>query len=147
MLTVVLLTVSNVFMTIAWYGHLRFKESPLWIAIAASWLIAFFEYCLQVPANRWGHAYFSGSQLKIIQEVITLAVFCVFSVFYLKEELRWNHVVGFGLVLASVLVVFGFESRGNARRQALPQPLNSGGDPKAATAIGNEPRPDSRLGS
>jgi uncharacterized protein (DUF486 family) len=112
MLTLVLLTLSNIFMTFAWYGHLKFKASPLWWAILASWGIAFFEYCLQVPANRWGHATFSAPQLKIMQEVITLVVFGIFSVWYLGESLRWNHIVGFGLILAAVVFVFGFEPRG-----------------------------------
>jgi Uncharacterized protein conserved in bacteria len=89
------LTVSNIFMTMAWYGHLRFKSAPLFLVIIISWLIAFVEYCFQVPANRIGHAQFSAAQLKTIQEVITLIVFCVFSVTYLKEELRWNYLAGF----------------------------------------------------
>ncbi len=111
MLTVVLLTLSNIFMTFAWYGHLKFKESPLVWAILASWGIAFFEYCLQVPANRWGHGTFSAPQLKILQEVITLLVFGVFSVWYLGESLRWNQLVGFLLILAAVVFVFGFEAK------------------------------------
>jgi len=106
-LPVVLLFVSNVFMTIAWYGHLKFKSSPLWIAILVSWLIAFVEYCFQVPANRLGHSVFSAAQLKIMQEAITLVVFCGFSVFYLNEGLRWNYLVGFALVLLAVAFVFG----------------------------------------
>jgi uncharacterized protein (DUF486 family) len=110
MLTLVLLTLSNIFMTFAWYGHLKFKSSPLWIAILASWMIAFVEYCFQVPANRYGHGQFTAAQLKIIQEVITLIVFAVFSVWYLKEELRWNYIVGFLLILAAVAVVFGFRT-------------------------------------
>ena len=108
MRTVLLLIASNVFMTYAWYGHLKFKESPLAIAILASWGIAFFEYCLQVPANRLGHGQFTAPQLKIIQEVITLLVFGVFSVYYLKEKLRWNEIAGMVLILAAVAVVFGF---------------------------------------
>ncbi|RIK79372.1 MAG: hypothetical protein DCC68_13285 [Planctomycetota bacterium] len=111
MLTVVLLTISNVFMTFAWYGHLKYKESPLWIAIGASWLIALLEYCFQVPANRFGHGYFTAAQLKIIQEVITLVVFAGFSVFYLREQFRWNYAVGFALILAAVAVVFGFNEK------------------------------------
>ena len=101
-----LLIVSNIFMTFAWYGHLKFKESKLWIVILASWGIAFFEYCLQVPANRLGHSYFSVAQLKVAQEVITLSVFAVFSVFYLKEELKWNYLVGFAFILIAVFFVF-----------------------------------------
>ncbi len=107
MRTIVLLTLSNVFMTFAWYGHLKFKESPLWIAILVSWAIAFFEYCLQVPANRLGYGTFSGSQLKIMQEVITLVVFAVFSVYYLKEPLKWNYLVGFFFILVAVYFMFG----------------------------------------
>ena len=95
MRTIILLTISNVFMTSAWYGHLRYKNSPLWMAILVSWGIAFVEYCFQVPANRIGHYRYSAAQLKTIQEVITLAVFSVFSVVYLKESLKWNYVVGF----------------------------------------------------
>lgn len=106
MKTVILLTVSNIFMTFAWYGHLKFKNSLLWKAILISWLIAFVEYCFQVPANRFGHSQFSAAQLKMMQEVITLVVFCVFSVFFLKEELKWNYLVGFALILAAVFFVF-----------------------------------------
>jgi uncharacterized protein (DUF486 family) len=109
MSTILLLIASNVFMTFAWYGHLKFKDSALWVAILVSWGIAFFEYCLQVPANRWGHGQFTAPQLKIIQEVITLLVFGVFSVVFLKEKLRWNELVGFVLILAAVAVVFGFK--------------------------------------
>lgn len=110
MRTILLLIASNVFMTFAWYGHLKFKESPLWVAILGSWLIAFFEYCLQVPANRYGHGQFTAPQLKIMQEVITLVVFGFFSVLFLKEKLRWNEIAGMVLILAAVGVVFGFRS-------------------------------------
>lgn len=106
MTTIVLLIIANIFMTIAWYGHLRFKNSPLWIVIIVSWLIAFIEYCFQVPANRIGYGQFSAAQLKMIQEVITLVVFCVFSVVYLKEELKWNYLVGFAFLLLAVFFVF-----------------------------------------
>jgi uncharacterized protein (DUF486 family) len=106
MLTVVLLVLSNVFMTFAWYGHLKFKESALWQVILVSWGIAFFEYCLQVPANRVGYGRFSAAELKTIQEIITLTVFCVFSVLYLREPLRWNYVVGFGFMVAAAFFVF-----------------------------------------
>ncbi len=106
MRTILLLLVSNIFMTIAWYGHLKYKQAPLFLVILASWLIAFFEYCFQVPANRIGHGEFSAAQLKTIQEVITLLVFSVFSVVYLKEALRWNHVVGFLLIVLAVLFIF-----------------------------------------
>ena len=106
MATILLLTISNIFMTIAWYGHLKFKSSPLWLAILLSWMIAFLEYCFQVPANRIGYGQFTGAQLKTIQEVITLIVFAVFSVVYLKEPLKWNYLVGFGLMVMAVFFVF-----------------------------------------
>ena len=106
MQTILLLTISNIFMTIAWYGHLKYKDSPLWIVILASWGIAFVEYCFQVPANRIGHYQFSAAQLKTIQEVITLVVFCVFSVVYLKEELKWNYIAGFAMMVGAVFVIF-----------------------------------------
>jgi uncharacterized protein len=106
MRTIVLLTVSNVFMTFAWYGHLKYRNSPLWIAIFASWGIAFLEYCFQVPANRIGSYQYSTAQLKTIQEVITLVVFCVFSVLYLKEDFKWNYAVGFMCMIAAVFFVF-----------------------------------------
>lgn len=106
MRAIVLLTISNIFMTFAWYGHLRYKHSPLWIAILISWGIAFAEYCFQVPANRIGSYQFSTAQLKTIQEVITLVVFSVFSILYLKEEFRWNYLVGFVLIIVAVFVIF-----------------------------------------
>lgn len=104
--TIALLLASNVFMTFAWYGHLKFKHTALITVILISWGIAFFEYCLMVPANRIGHGTFSAAELKTIQEVITLSVFAVFSVFYLKEPLMWNHLVGFGLIVAGAFFVF-----------------------------------------
>ncbi|MEZ6056124.1 MAG: DMT family protein [Planctomycetaceae bacterium] len=113
MLTIVLLTISNLFMTFAWYGHLKFKSAPLWIAILVSWGIAFVEYCFQVPANRYGHAHWSASQLKVIQEVITLIIFGGFTIFYLKESPRWNELVGFALILLAVAFVFGFPQEKN----------------------------------
>jgi len=106
MKAIVLLTVSNVFMTFALYGHLKYKTSPLWTAIIVSWLIAFVEYCFQVPANRIGSAEYSTAQLKTIQEVITLVVFAFFSVLYLKEEFRWNYLVGFAFMIGAVFFVF-----------------------------------------
>lgn len=106
MQTILLLTISNIFMTFAWYGHLKFKESPLWLAILASWLIAFVEYCFQVPANRYGHGQFSAAQLKTIQEIITLAVFCGFSVLYLREPLRWNVLAGFAMIVGAAFLIF-----------------------------------------
>lgn len=105
-LPVLLLVASNVFMTFAWYGHLKFKSAPLWIAIVASWAIAFFEYCLQVPANRMGHGTFSAAELKTIQEIITLIVFSVFSMLYLKEEFKWNYLVGFALIILAAFFIF-----------------------------------------
>lgn len=106
MKTIILLMISNIFMTFAWYGHLKFKHKALWIVVIVSWLIAFFEYCFQVPANRLGHGQFNAAQLKTIQEVITLVVFAAFSVLYLKEEFRWNYLVGFGLMVLAVFFVF-----------------------------------------
>ena len=93
-------------MTFAWYGHLKYKHSPLWIVILVSWGIAFFEYCLQVPANRMGHSHFTGVQLKLIQEVITLIVFSIFSVVYLKEPFRWNTLLGFAMMVGAVFFIF-----------------------------------------
>ena len=104
--TIGLLLASNIFMTFAWYGHLKFKETALITVILVSWGIAFFEYVLQVPANRIGHGYFSAAELKTIQEVITLSVFAVFSVLYLKEPLYWNHLVGFALIAAGAFFIF-----------------------------------------
>jgi len=106
MRTILLLTISNVFMTFAWYGHLKYKNAPLFIVIIISWLIAFLEYCFQVPANRIGHGTFTAGQLKTIQEVITLVVFCIFSVIYLKEEVRWNYIVGFAFIAGAVFFIF-----------------------------------------
>ncbi len=105
-LTIGLLLVSNVFMTFAWYGHLNYKSAPLLTVVFISWGIAFFEYVLMVPANRLGHGHFSAAELKTIQEVITLSVFAVFSVFFLKEPLTWNHFVGFGFIACGAFFVF-----------------------------------------
>jgi uncharacterized protein (DUF486 family) len=104
--TVLLLVASNVFMTFAWYGHLRFKSAALVTVILVSWLIALPEYALQVPANRWGSSVFSAAQLKTIQEVITLTVFAVFSVLYLKEPFTWNYLVGFAFIAAGAFFIF-----------------------------------------
>ena len=101
-----LLILSNVFMTFAWYGHLKFTATPLVTVILVSWGIALFEYALQVPANRIGHTHFSAAELKTIQEVITLGVFAVFSVVYLKEPLTWNHFVGFGFIVCGAFFIF-----------------------------------------
>lgn len=106
MKTAFLLLISNIFMTFAWYGHLKYQKAPLALVIVVSWLIAFLEYCFQVPANRIGHQQFSAAQLKTMQEVITLLVFSVFSVTYLKEGLRWNYLVGFLFILCAVFFVF-----------------------------------------
>lgn len=103
---IALLVVSNVFMTFAWYGHLKHKSKHLFIVILASWGIAFFEYVLMIPANRWGNAHFSATQLKIIQEVITIVVFCGFAMFYLGEKLRWNHFAAFLCIFAAVAFTF-----------------------------------------
>jgi uncharacterized protein len=106
LLPIVLLICSNLFMTVAWYGHLRFKEVPLAGVILASWGIAFIEYCFAVPANRFGNAVYSAAELKTIQEVITLLVFAGFSIVYLKEPLGWNHLAGFGLISAGAFFIF-----------------------------------------
>ena len=106
LLTIGLLILSNVFMTFAWYGHLKFKSLPLALAILISWGIALFEYILQVPANRYGYGYFNAAQLKTIQEVITLSIFVVFSVFYLGEPLRLSHAIGFGFIALGAWFVF-----------------------------------------
>jgi uncharacterized protein (DUF486 family) len=103
---ILLLVCSNVFMTFAWYGHLKYKSTPLFLAILASWGIALVEYCLAVPANRYGSAIYTTAQLKTMQEVITLAVFAVFSVFYLKEVFTWQHAIGFALIGAGAFFVF-----------------------------------------
>ena len=115
MKTIALLLASNVFMTFAWYGHLKYRDKPLWIVILASWGIAFFEYCLQVPANRLGYGMFSAAQLKIIQEVISLTTFAAFSVMFLKEQLRWNYIVAFALIVAAVFFVFLGRDEGAAK--------------------------------
>lgn len=106
LLPIVLLLGSNVFMTFAWYGHLRYTDRALWLVILASWGIAFFEYCLQVPANRIGYLVYNPAQLKALQEIITLLVFSVFSVLYLGSALRWNHAVGFALLVAAAYFLF-----------------------------------------
>jgi uncharacterized protein (DUF486 family) len=110
MLTIILLTISNIFMTFAWYGHLKHQRSAMWVAVLASWGIAFFEYCFQVPANRIGSERFGGAfttaQLKTIQEIITLVVFCGFAAIYLKEPIRWNHAAGFACIAAAAVFIF-----------------------------------------
>ena len=104
--TIGLLLCSNIFMTFAWYGHLRHRGSALPLVILASWGLAFFEYLLQVPANRIGYGYFNAAELKAIQEIVSLSVFCFFSVFYLHEPLRWNYIVGFALIVLAAWVIF-----------------------------------------
>jgi len=109
--TPLLLIFSNVFMTFAWYGHLKYGHGwPLWKAILVSWGIALIEYCLAVPANRWGYTHFTGFQLKIIQEVITLAVFLVFAVLFLQEKVAWNYIVAFCLLIAAAVFAFAFKA-------------------------------------
>jgi uncharacterized protein (DUF486 family) len=103
---ILLLIASNVFMTLAWYGHLRFKETPLITVIFVAWGIAFIEYCMAVPANRLGSAVYTTAQLKTMQEVITLVVFAGFSVLYLKEPITWNYAIGFVLIAAGAFFVF-----------------------------------------
>jgi uncharacterized protein (DUF486 family) len=105
-ITIGLLIASNIFMTFAWYGHLKYKSASLVLVILASWLIALPEYALQVPANRIGHSHFSAAELKTIQEVITLTVFAVFSVFYLREPLTWNHAIGFAFIALGAFFIF-----------------------------------------
>ena len=103
---IILLTISNVFMTFAWYGHLKYKNAALWAVIIISWGIAFLEYCFQVPANRFGYECYNATQLKTIQEVITLLVFSFFSVLYLKEQFKWNYLVGFIFIVLAVFFIF-----------------------------------------
>lgn len=105
-MTIGLLLLSNVFMTFAWYGHLRYRSSSIVLVILLSWGIAFFEYVLQVPANRIGYGYFNAAELKAIQEIISLTVFAVFSTFYLGESLRWNHIAGFSLIVVAAFLLF-----------------------------------------
>ncbi len=106
LLPILMLLASNVFMTFAWYGRLKYESAPIFLAIVASWAIAFAEYCLAVPANRIGHAVYSAAELKTMQEVITLTVFAGFSVLYLKEPIGWNHLAGFALIAAGAFLVF-----------------------------------------
>lgn len=106
MRTTLLLFLSNLFMTTAWYWHLKYKETSLWKVILISWLLAFFEYCIAVPANRIGSYEFNAFELKTIQEVVSLTVFVGFAVFYLKEEVRWNYLVGFGFIILAVFFIF-----------------------------------------
>ncbi|AXV15503.1 hypothetical protein CYG48_07210 [Neorhizobium sp. SOG26] len=104
--TIGLLILSNVFMTFAWYGHLKFENKPLYLVILVSWGIALFEYCAQVPANRIGYGYFNAAQLKTIQEIITLSVFVIFSVFYLGEAISWKQIIGFAFIALGAFFIF-----------------------------------------
>ena len=125
MKTVLLLIVSNLFMTLAWYGHLKFMPGarwPMFAVILASWGVAFFEYCFQVPANRIGYQTFSATQLKIIQEAISLGVFCLFAAAVLGERIRWNHILSFVLVLGAVWLAFLKPRDGGAARPGVPEP-------------------------
>ncbi|MDZ4735526.1 MAG: DMT family protein [Rhodospirillaceae bacterium] len=106
-LPILMLLASNIFMTFAWYGHLKFKATPLYLVVMASWGIAFFEYWLAVPANRIGHGYYSAAELKTIQEIVTLLVFAAFSVMYLGEPIRWNHAAGFLCLAGAAFFIFG----------------------------------------
>ena len=129
MSTILLLICSNVFMTFAWYGHLKYGHSwPLWKAILVSWSIALIEYCLAVPANRWGYGQFSGFQLKFIQEGVTLVVFVVFAITFLKEKLAWNYYVAFGFIVAAVFMVFFFRPTNSTLPHTdQPTPLTAAG--------------------
>jgi uncharacterized protein len=109
--TPLLLLCSNIFMTFAWYGHLKYKLAPLWIVILTSWLIALPEYAFQVPANRYGSNVYSAAQLKTMQEIISLIVFAVFSIYYLDQPLRWNHLVGFCMIVLAAFFLFGFKQK------------------------------------
>jgi uncharacterized protein (DUF486 family) len=106
MVTIILLVISNIFMTFAWYGHLKYQNVPLWKVTLISWGIAFFEYCFQVPANRIGSSTFSAAQLKTIQEIITLVVFSGFSIWYLKQDIKWNYAVGFFFMVVAAFFIF-----------------------------------------
>lgn len=108
MKTVILLSISNIFMTFAWYGHLKYRSLPLFGAILLSWFIALFEYIFQVPANRIGYEQYSATQLKIMQEIISISVFVVFALFYFKEIPKWNHIVSFAFILGAVYFAVGF---------------------------------------
>jgi uncharacterized protein (DUF486 family) len=128
MLTIFLLIISNAFMVVAWYGHLKFKETPLWTVILISWAIAFFEYCFQVPANRYGHGQFTTTQLKVIQMIVTLVVFSIFVVTFMGERLAWNHFVAFLFLIAASFFVFGFDDRQSPKSgRILGQSAASGG--------------------
>lgn len=139
MRTILLLIASNVFMTMAWYGHLSFKKSPLWIVILASWLLALPEYALQVPANRWGHGQFTATQLKLFQEVISLSVFTVFALLYLRETPRWNEWLAMVLMIGVVLLTSLSTRRLEGRPTSSPADERvAAGEPRAATIHSGE---------
>jgi len=119
-MTIGLLLASNVFMTFAWYGHLKFKAAPLMIVVLVSWGIAFFEYLLQVPANRIGYGHFNAAQLKTIQEVISLSVFVIFSWAYLGEKITWNVMLGFGLICLGAFMIFSNFGHASKPQETLP---------------------------
>jgi len=106
MATIGLLIMSSIFQIFAWYGHLKFPQASLWKVILISWLIAFFEYCLQVPANRLGYGYFNVAELKTIQEILSLSIFIFFTIFYIGEPLKWNYVVGLVMIVGAAFVIF-----------------------------------------
>ena len=106
LLPIVLLSISNVFMTFAWYGHLKFENKPLWMVILVSWMIALAEYCFAVPANRFGHEVYNAAELKTMQEVITLVIFMIFSAVYLKQPITLNHLVGFAFIGLGAFFIF-----------------------------------------
>lgn len=137
--TVVLLLAANVFMSFAWYGHLRHPQRALWLVVVVSWGIAFFEYCLQVPANRIGYASgLSGAELKTLQEVITLVVFVVFAALYLREPIRWNTVAGFALIALGALLVFAPWAKRPAHATAATSGVEVAAPGVEGTAIGAE---------
>jgi uncharacterized protein len=138
MRTIILLTIANVFMVFAWYGHLKFKSAPLATVIVASWAIAFFEYCFQVPANRYGHGQFTTIQLKVIQEVLTLVVFGVFVIAYMGEPLRWNHLVSFALLVAAVYFVFGIAPPASTTVPTASGAVPDNSETIASSSIENE---------
>ncbi|MGH7145385.1 MAG: DMT family protein [Planctomycetota bacterium] len=146
MWTVGLLCIANIFMTTAWYWHLKYTARPVWIVIVVSWGIAFLEYCFQVPANRIGALQgWEPAQLKVVQEAVTMAVFCGFSVWYLKVPLKWNHIAAFVLIVAAVVLVFkdGLPdpARGQVVKQAASAPAPA--EPSTGTVGTNDrPQPD-----
>ncbi|MES2572384.1 MAG: DMT family protein [Verrucomicrobiota bacterium] len=126
MRTLLLLLCSNIFMTFAWYGHLKFGHDwPLWRAILISWMIALIEYCFAVPANRIGFGQYTGFQLKVLQEAVTLVIFLIFAVTFLKERIAWNYIVSFCLLILAVVFAFAFKPAGELAQETKPQPTLS----------------------